>query len=205
MSKKSKIMKKLKEIFEPLEIILDEKSLFSVWFAFTVFAGQLGIISNIILKSNSKNYDVIHSILQDSQSGNFYTYSIALFASTLGLLFVNFIEKNPTRFKTFKIYLLILTIFCLFFTGIYYSSLTLKSIANFKLKLNNINIDWPQLIFLILSIIFAVYTFCITRLDLNYSKYKHLDDNYAEKDDESVEELDEKVDGVKNDKKGNKL
>lgn len=198
-------MKKIKQIFEPLGIILDEKSLFSVWFAFTVFAGQLGIIANIILKGSFKNLNVTESILQDSQSGNFYTYSIALFASTLGLLFVNFIERNPTRFKTFKVYLLILTIFCLFFAGIYYSSLTIKSINSFKSKINNIKTDWAQLIFLLLSIVFAIYTFCITRLDLNYDKYKHLDDNYAEKDDESVEKLDEKVDNVKADKKGNKL
>ncbi len=93
----------------------------------------------------------------------------------------------------------------MFFAGIYYSTSTIKSINDFSIVHSSINIDWPQLIFLILSIVFAIYTFSITRLDLNYERFKHLDDNYAEKDDENVDKLDEKVEGVKTDKKGNKL
>jgi hypothetical protein len=198
-------MKKIKEILEPLDIITSEKNFFWVWFAFTVFAGQLGIIANIILKGSFQKYSILESIVQDSKSGNFYTYSIALFASTLGLLFVNFIERNPTKFKTLKIYLLILTIFSLFFAGIFYSSLTLKSISKVELNFSQIRIDWPQLIFLLLSILSAVYTFCITRLDLNYEKFKHLDDDYSSKDDENASTLDEKVNELANDKNGNKL
>lgn len=198
-------MKYIKQIIEPLKVIKIEKNYFILWFVFTVFAGQIGTITNIILRGNFKGYSIAESLLLDSNSGSFYTYAIALFASTLGLLFVNIIERNPTKFKSFKIFLLVLTIFSLFFAGIYYSTSTIKSINDFSQIHTAIKIDWPQLIFLVLSIIFAVYTFSITRLDLNYERFKHLDDNYAEKDDENVDKLDEKVEGVKTDKKGNKL
>jgi hypothetical protein len=198
-------MNHLKRTLEPLSVIKLERTYFVIWLVFTVLAGQIGIITNIILRGNFKNFTLVESLLHDSINGSFYTYSIALFASTLGLLFVNIIEKNPTNFKTFKVYLLIITIFSLFFAGVYYSVSTLKTIGEIKSQITNICIDWPQLIFLILSIIFAIYTFSITRLDLNCDKYKHLDDNYAEKDDKDVEKLDDKVSEIKTDKKGNKL
>lgn len=46
---------------------------------------------------------VAKSICIDSQSGSFYTYSIALIASILGPLFVGLLEDSPTRFKTIKV------------------------------------------------------------------------------------------------------
>jgi len=198
-------MNHLKRTLEPLKVIKLEKPYFIIWLVFTVLAGQIGIVTNIILRGNFRDFSIVESVLQDSLNGSFYTYSIALFASTLGLLFINIIEKNPTNFKTFKVYLLIITIFSLFFAGVYYSVGTLKTISEIKSQITDICIDWPQLLFLILSIIFAIYTFSITRLDLNYEKFKHLDDNYAEKDDKDVENLDDKVADLKVDKKGNKL
>lgn len=198
-------MKYFKQIFEPLKVIKIEKNYFILWFVFTVLAGQIGVITNVILRGNFKNYSITESLLLDSNNGSFYTYAIALFASTLGLLFVNIIERNPTKFKAFKVFLLVFTIFSLFFSGIYYSASTIKSINDVNQTFTSISIDWPQLIFLALSIIFAVYTFSITRLDLNYERFKHLDDNYAEKDDENVNSLGDKVGSVKTDKKGNKL
>lgn len=200
-----RILKLFKNLIEPLDIINIEKSFFYVWFIFTVLAGQIGIITNIILRSSFHNISIEESIYMDSIAGNFYTYSIALFASTLGLLFVNIIERNPTKFKSFKVFLLIITIFSLFFSGIYYSTVAINTNNDTSIKVTYFVVDWPQTLFLILSIIFAVYTFCITRLDLNYEKFKHLDDNFAEQDDMEVEILDDKLVGVKSDKKGNKL
>lgn len=200
-----RILKPFKNLIEPLDIINIEKSFFYVWFIFTVLAGQIGIITNIILRSSFHNISIEESIYMDSIAGNFYTYSIALFASTLGLLFVNIIERNPTKFKSFKVFLLIITIFSLFFSGIYYSTVAINTNNDTSIKVTYFVVDWPQTLFLILSIIFAVYTFCITRLDLNYEKFKHLDDNFAEQDDMEVEILDDKLVGVKSDKKGNKL
>lgn len=199
------VMKYIKLIFEPLKVIKIERNYFILWFVFTVLAGQIGVITNVILRGSFKNYSISESLLLDSNNGSFYTYAIALFASTLGLLFVNIIERNPTKFKSFKVFLLVLTIFSLFFAGIYYSASTIKSINDVNLTFKDIKIDWSQLIFLILSIIFAVYTFSITRLDMNYERFKHLDDNYAEKDDENVDDLGGKAGVVKTDKKGNKL
>jgi len=196
---------KIKQVIEPLGVIKLEKKLFYIWLIFTVFAGQIGIITNVILRGKFNNNTILESIIIDSLNGNFYTYSIALFASTLGLLFVNFIERNPTKFKSFKVFLLIITIFSLFFTGIYYAASSIDTIESLKINFQTVKFDYPQFIFLLLSILFAIYTFSITRLDLNYEKFKHLDDDFSEKDDDSVDELSEKVISVKTDKKGNKL
>lgn len=199
------LIKNLKRLIEPLDIIRIETKFFLIWFIFTILAGQIGFITNVILKNNFKKISFVDSLIQESSSGNFYVYSIVLFASTIGLLFVNIVERNPTNFKTFKVFLLIITIFCLFFGGIYYSSATLKSLDYAIKTISSMSIDWPQSIFLILSVITALYTYCITRMDLNYDRFKHLDDNYAENDDKRVEQLDEKASDATVDKKGNKL
>jgi len=200
-----KIRQYMSQILEPLKIVRDETKLFLVWFIFTILAGQIGIITNIILKYKVNNIAISQSIMEESIIGSFFTFAIVLFASTLGLLFVNILERNPTVFKSFKVFLLIITVFSLFFAGIYYSASTISEKNPTKVKIENFNLDFPQIIFFILSIIFAMYTYCITRLDLNYEKYQHLDDNYAEKDNEKVEELQNSLVELDQDKKGNKL
>ncbi|WP_255080195.1 hypothetical protein [Lacihabitans sp. CCS-44] len=195
----------MSQILEPLKIVKDETKLFLVWFIFTILAGQIGIFTNVILKYKVNNIAISQSMIEESIIGSFFTFAIVLFASTLGLLFVNILERNPTVFKSFKVFLLIVTVFSLFFAGIYYSASTISIRNPIETKIENYSIDWPQVIFFILSIIFAVYTYCITRLDLNYEKYQHLDDNYAEKDNEKVEELQSGLVELDKDKKGNRL
>lgn len=196
-------MKKI--LLEPLKVIQTDKAIFWLWLIFAVFAGQIGILANIILRKIYSGYDIGESIYIDSINGNFYTYAIALVASILGPLFVNFIETSPTKFKIIKIFLIIFSVFTLFFVGIFYSSYTLKTFHPENLKELKLSIDWSQFIFFILTIALAIYVFCIIRMDSNYEKFKHLDTPFSQKDDEKVDELADKVVEVKIDKFGNKL
>lgn len=189
---------------KPFEVISENKLIFLTWFLFTVLAGQIGVISNFIIRVINGDLSFSQSLFLDSINGSFYTYSIALLASVLGPLFVNLIENHPTKFKSIKILTIIVSIFTLFFAGVFYSSspndLNIENLKNLTY-----NIDWWQFTFLLLSIIISVYSFSVIRLENNYDKYKELDDNFASKDDAKVDEMNDKTEDLKTDSKGNKI
>lgn len=189
---------------KPLEVISENKLIFFIWFLFTVLAGQIGVLSNFIIRVINGNLSFSQSLFLDSVNGSFYTYSIALLASILGPLFVNLIENHPTKFKSIKILTIIVSIFTLFFAGVFYSSSSNET--NFEtLRKLTLGIDWWQLIFLIFSIIIAVYSFSVIRLENNYDKYRDLDDNFASEDDAKVDKINDKSEKLTTDSKGNKI
>ncbi|MEE4000522.1 hypothetical protein V1T75_09230 [Tenacibaculum sp. FZY0031] len=189
---------------KPFEVISENWLIFLTWFLFTVLAGQIGVLSNFIIRVINGDLSFSQSLFLDSINGSFYTYSIALLASVLGPLFVNLIENHPTKFKSIKILTIIVSIFTLFFAGVFYSS-SPNDINIEKLKNLTYNVDWWQLTFLFLSIIISVYSFSVIRLENNYDKYKELDDNFASKDDAKVDEMNDKTEDLKIDSKGNKI
>ena len=190
--------------YKPLEVIKENRLIFFIWFLFTVLAGQIGVFSNFIIRVLNGNLTFSQSLYLDSINGSFYTYSIALLASVLGPLFVNLIENHPTKFKSIKIIAIITSIFTLYFAGVFYSSSSSKNFSN-VLKELSYRIDWWQLIFLIISIFIAIYSYSVLRLENNYDKYKELDDSFSNQDDEQVEELNKEIVEIKTDSKGNKI
>ncbi len=198
-------MKIAKQIFQPFTVISDYKLVFFLWFAFTIISGQLGIIINTVVRYYTNDITFFQSIAIDSSNGNFYTYSIALLASVLGPLFINLIETEPNKFKSIKITTITVSIFLLFFSGIFYSLSATVNKISFDISQSNFKIDKPQLFFYLFAIIIATYTFSLVKLDLNYDKFKGLDDNYKQEDDENVESLISKSKSVNTDNKGNKL
>ncbi|REE78714.1 hypothetical protein BX611_3024 [Lutibacter oceani] len=190
--------------YKPLIVIREYKLIFFTWFLFTVLAGQIGVFSNFIIRVINGDLTFSQSLFLDSVNGSFYTYSIALLASVLGPLFVNLIENHPTKFKSIKIITIIISIFTLYFAGVFYSSSSVKS--NFEsLKELSYGIDWWQFFFLVISIFIAIYSFSVIRLENNYDKYKIFDDNYSNLDDEKVDSLNDKSEDIKTDSKGNKI
>jgi hypothetical protein len=178
--------KTLKFLTDPIEIILDNRSEFFIWFLFTVIAGQIGIIANMIIRFYSYSASLKESILIDSNNGSFYTFSIALVASLLGPLFINLLNSKLLRFKTLKIYTIILSIFFLFFAGIVYA--VIQSKIRYNNNQLNLSIDWTQFILYILAIGLVFYAYCILRLENDPIKYQDLDDQqYNEVDDKEVE------------------
>lgn len=180
------IIKPLRYVIDPFKIIKENKLEFFIWFVFTIFAGQLGILANIIIRYFSYSLPISQSIYLDSISGSFYTYAIAIAASALGPLFANFIKNKKPEFTSIKIVSIIFVMFFLVLSGIIYAAVQMKSLSstliNFKLT-----IDWPQLIVYILSIFIGLYTYCL--LNIKSPKYKHLDDTFNVQDDAAVDEV----------------
>ncbi|MFQ2272492.1 hypothetical protein [Aeromonas enteropelogenes] len=180
------MLKPFKYIIDPFRTIKNSKLEFFIWFVFTILAGQLGIVANIIIRYFSYSLPVSQSIYLDSISGSFYTYAIAIAASALGPLFANFIKNKKPEFTSIKIVSIIFVMFFLVLSGIIYAAVQMKSLSstpiNFKLV-----IDWPQLIVYILSIFIGLYTYCL--LNIKLPEYHHLDDNYNEQDDATVNEV----------------
>lgn len=188
---------------KPWKIIRKKPLNFFLYCLFTVFAGQIGIIINIILRVSKDNTTITQSLYLDSINGAFYTFSIALIASALGPLFINFIEKSPTEFRSIKITTISITIFVLFFAGIFYSGSVNSTGAEL---ISNISIDWAQLSFLILSILIALYVFNILELDNYREEFEELnDENYAQKEDEEIRKMEEEVSSLKRDSRGNRI
>lgn len=191
-------------IFDPLTVIKHHWADFIIWFIFTIIAGQLGIILNIIIRKYSYDTPVSHSIYLDSITGNFYTFVIATVASMLGPLFINIVDSKRLKFKTLKVFATVVTIFTLFFTGVIYSVAQSKnnsSLENIKIK-----IDPTQLTIYILSIFICIYAYSLIKLDNHQKKYGHLDDPpFSVVDDKKVALVTECSKSLVDDGKGNKL
>ncbi len=189
---------------DPLSVILENRSEFTIWFLFTIITGQIGIIVNMIIRHYSEGASITASIIVDSINGSFYTFSIALVASTLGPLFINLINSKVLRFKSLKIYTIIISFFFLIFSGIVYAVIQSKSGINIDLK--KIEIDWTQFIVYLMAILIVFYGYCILRLENDPDKYKSLDDPpFNEVDDEEVNERIVQSKKITNDGKGVKL
>lgn len=193
--------KALGVLVEPFSVIKFHKTDFTIWFVFTVFAGQLGIIINIIIRSYSYNTGLFYSIYLDSISGNFYTFVIATVASMLGPLFINFVESERLKFKTLKILALILTIFLLFFTGVIYSATQSKNTTGTHQI--SLEVDKTQLFLYFISILVCVYIYSIIKLDYHQQEFSHL--AFNEKDDKNVDLVVEKSKSIIIDGNGNRL
>lgn len=187
-------------IKEPYKVLLKEKHRLSVflWFLFTIFAAQIGTMVNLIkhvifTEPTSANQDwwvlVQESLYMDSHSGSFYTFSIVLTASVLSPLFIKFIE-NGVHFKKLKVLTIVLSIFTLFFGGIFYSFSTIDNRDYSSLANTQFSIDRWQLAFFIIAIVIALYSYGLSRMDLDAESYPDLDDyNYPEKERERVNQM----------------
>lgn len=187
------MIKLYKLLRDPFQVVSQNKTEFAIWFIFTIIAGQLGIIANIIIRFYSQRASIQESILIDSINGSFYTFSIALVASILGPLFINLVNSKKLQFKTIKILTIIFSVFFLFFSGIVYAviqSQTLNNTSSYK-----ISIDITQLTVYLLSIIFVTYSFCILRLEQSPNEFSNLDDPlFSDEDNKKVNEV---IDGGK--------
>ncbi|MDH4474813.1 MAG: hypothetical protein QE487_19565 [Fluviicola sp.] len=194
----------LKLISDPYKVILEKKSEYIIWFLFTIVTGQIGIIANYIVRSYTHSTSFAESIHIDSLNGSFYTFSIALVASILGPLFINFINSKALAFRTLKTFTIIIAIFFLFIAGVIYSAIqsrteqeTLHAQASF---------DWTQFIIFVFSIFFVSYGYCILGLERSNHNFDDIDDPlFSEKDDEKVEDVIEEGRKIKHDANGIEL
>ena len=192
----------LQYIIDPFKVIKDDKLEFFIWFVFTILAGQLGILANIIIRYFSHEIPVSQSIYLDSAAGSFYTYAIAIAASALGPLFASFIKNKKPEFTSLKIVSIILVIFFLVLSGIIYAAVQMKSMSSEYISFDLV-LDLPQFTVYILAIFIGLYTYCL--LKISSPGYEHLDDSYNEQDDATVKEVVADSKKLKDDGTGVKL
>jgi hypothetical protein len=198
-------MKKLLIIIkDPFKVIIERKGEFLIWFLFTIITGQIGIIANFIVRYYTNDTPISHSLYEDSINGSFYTFSIALVASLLGPMFINFINSKKLQFRTLKTFTIITAIFFLFITGLIYASIQ----ANSSLQLTDIvlKIDKTQLVIYALALILVSYGYCILRLESSGLDFHFIDDPiFSEMDDKNVEETIKASKEIKKDENGIEL
>lgn len=194
-----------KILIKPFKTIFNNLPIFLIWFLFTVLAGQLGIICNLIIRYINSDYSFSQTIYLDSVNGSFYTYSIALLAAALGPLFIDLISNLDSKFKIIKVFTIIASMFTLIFASVFYTSTqsinTLLDVKELVLV-----VDRWQLGFLIISVTISVYSYSVLRLDHNPEEFEDIKDkDYAKSDDKKVVKLSKKSDLITDDSKGNKL
>ncbi len=196
-------------IFLPYKVLKLKKGTFFLWFLFTIIAGLLGPIINIANNCGFNDMPMVLSILEDSQTGTFYTFSIVLIASAIGSLFLNLLDSSDT-FRKMKLYFMAICIFPLFFGGIYYSSFSQKKKEEFKLAYVShkkavekestrgqeiiVVVDKKQLVIFLLSLIISIYAFCLQYMNANKSEFKEIEDSYLDKEELGLKRMNEILD-----------
>lgn len=146
-----------------------------LWILFLIIAGQLGTIINIINRCVFHDWYLANSLLADSVSGNFYTFSIVLVTSVLGSLVINYIGRKSHEHKRITVTAIVLTfLFCLI-NAVFFSSATQDYAAEFEhIAKESIKVDWWQLIFYVVSIVVATYLFGLEKM-ASYREYDKLE------------------------------
>ena len=180
----------LRAILAPLETLLFHKLELFLWFSFVIVAGLLGVIINIIKRWIFDGWDFFVALGPDSAAGSFYTFSLVMISSLIYPLFSRFIKSEKPEYRKIHIVFITILIFTLLFCGIYYSFSTLNQPmeAYDGLHNNEMDIDYSQLFFFVLVIIFSVYSFGLTLIGQHEDEI-HLSDDYLEKEQHQVKKL----------------
>lgn len=180
----------LRVILAPLETLLFHKVELFLWFAFVIVAGLLGIIINIIKRWIFDGWDFFVALGPDSAAGSFYTFSLVMISSLIYPLFSRFIKSEKPEYRKIHIVYITILIFTLLFCGVFYSFSTLNQPmeAYDELHNNNMCLDYSQLLFFVLSIVFSVYSFGLTLIG-QHEEELHLSDDYLENEQHQVKTL----------------
>lgn len=205
----------------PLQVVKEEKGTFFLWFLFTIIAGLIGPIINAVNRCAIGNESLVSSLEKDCENGTFYTFSIVLIASSIGLLFIKLINEK-IQFKNRKLYFIAISIFPMFFAGIFYSGATLRHNQNIVqnvgliiekqsppntlepskiLSGKSVNIQKStrdakndyQVFFVIIAIIIAIYSFCLEYMSLHQEKFDVLRDDYNANASERIGQLEQSL------------
>ena len=179
----------IKTVVKPLRVIRYAGLEFFVWIAYSLIGGFLGILVSVAKHwwfGENKGFSRALSI--EIGSCSFYTYSIALLASVLSMVFIGFVRNKGMQFKRYKIAVITISILALIFGGVFYAlSVDLGVPSRFSFCDSQV---WLQFVVLGISILVAIYTFTITRLDDYQEKFQDISDSSFDNkqdEDQSVE------------------
>ncbi|MFC7678917.1 hypothetical protein [Paenibacillus sp. GCM10028914] len=154
------------KIFKPFNIIPKIKGLLIIWTIFIIIFGQLGIWA--ILISDSSRFFTANIV-----TGNFYTFSIALLASSVLTFAIELMNFEEIKFKMLKIISLSISFLLVSIMMLLFISLPENpSFAQI----------FFQIFLYLISLISSIYFLCLQHLHIDY-------DNYTELDDKSINTL----------------
>ncbi len=167
----------VKKIIAPLQAVLKDRCEFVIWLIFVILAGQSGTIINIIGRCNFNKIAIQQSILADSISGSFYTYSLTLVTSAIGSIMIKFIKKTKPEHRKFKILFVSIAFIICLFNAVFYSFATQNNVLDINMvEKSAIELDFWQLVFFILAILVSIYTLGLTKIS-DYDEFDELDDD----------------------------
>lgn len=164
--------KKTREYYlAPFRIIKDHKMEFVLWMVFVILAGQLGTIINIVSRCIFGDMTISQSLLADSVSGNFYTFSLVLIASLVGSYFIRLLVPDHPEYPEHRrliVPFVALALMLMLFSAVFFSFQTRDYGVEWKsVAPELIRIDICQVIFFALTVIVAIFAFGLDRM------YKH--------------------------------
>lgn len=182
----------IKALTRPFKLCLEHKLRSSLWAIYIIFGGLLGVVINLINRWIFGEMSFEEALYAESIGGTFYTYAIVLISAAIGPLFFNISESKTLHFPDIKAFTITICFFVMVFGAVFYSNLEDKVTCNLYLaKECDYSIDWAQLIFFILSVILALYSYGIEYLDKDVEHNKDIDSSaeYIKQEDKEVKKL----------------
>ncbi|MFH1216666.1 MAG: hypothetical protein V1706_09215 [Pseudomonadota bacterium] len=177
----------MNHLIKPFKIIRKYKSIFFIWILYILIVGNLGSIFSIFFSETSSQETLMHLMT----NGSFFLFSITLLAASLSDFFIEFITcKENIKFKTIKITATSLSVIIILFLAGFFTHQINISIKN---KCES-NIE-TQILFTAISVILAIYIFCVNHLYLDYDEYQDIEDK-------KIDDLDKRSKKVKDDGHG---
>ncbi len=202
-------MSTLSSICKPFCLISRVKPIFLIWLLFVLLLGQIGILCSIFFHIKTFGFfnGIYISIAKNLNSGNFYTFSIALLAGSLGAINIDYLLNDDIKFKVYKVIVSALSVLFIVLMAIFYSFLFLNDNSPYGLynwtsqitmDSSKLTFDKGQITFYFITIFLSIYVFCLGYLHLDYESFKELDDSL-------MNALKKNSGKVANDGKGNKV
>lgn len=184
-----------KAFIGPFKVLKARRLETFLWVVFVLVMGQLGTIISWIHRTIFEGWGALVAFIPETESGNFYTFSIVLMASLLGPTFIRLVNKNKPEFRSITIVFTTILIFFLILGAVFFcfSSIKHPYLEYKSMQNSSIDVDWAQLFFFVISIIFAIYSFGIPFLADDEELKKQLDEDYLEKENKKVNQLKKEV------------
>lgn len=183
-------------MWRPFEIIPKLKPVFLAWVFIQLFMGQVGILGPLLFATYSKA--TVWSIIKANlDAGNFYTFAIALLASSIAAVALEYYldPRLGAKFRTYKLSTSIAAAALIVACAFLFSGLSLQAVKTQNNACLEDSLDFAQLIAYVLSLLLAVYMMCVMHLHL-------FPEDFQEMDDLAVKKMKAKAKAIKTDKSG---
>lgn len=183
----------IKSIYYPFRYIKAETQRSFLWLLFTIVCGLIGIGMNV-WSHLSEETGLYQAIIIEFSVNSFYTYSIVLLSCTAGALFMKIDRDKMLSFTKIKTWLLIF-LGTFVFIGAFLCQSQGKVVSPYRF----------QLFYFFISVILAVYGFCVVNMDEHPELFDPIQERYTKKEVDTLKNMIDKMPQITDDQKGNKL